>query len=287
MRGKGLIRNCSLLVTAFMVVSAHLAIAQATSKMKKDTYWSNTQKYGLGFRIGPTITIGSINNKADKEILSTLPKFGFNLSSQLTMPLKGSYTFAAELGYQRGGRKMKITESDWVVDYDYNFITSAMALRKTIQIALREDLKGEIYFGVGPNVSWFIGPGRGKIITPNGGESKFKIEYNNYDPDAWGDFSRYFVNDPNRLLFGLDLSIGGDAPVNLKQKLYGEVRFTWGHTNLGTKQTDTHLNILNFEDTMFVNLKTISFSLIYTYGFETRRNNKGGSTLKKKPQGRR
>ena len=274
-------------MTVVMIFTVHLAVAQATSKMKKDTYWSNTQKYGLGFKVGPTITIGSITNKADKELLSTLPKIGFNLSSELTMPLKGSYTFAAELGYQRGGRKMKITESGWVVDYDYNFITSAMALRKTIPIALREDLKGEIYFGVGPNVSWFIGPGRGKILTPNGGVSKFKIEYNNYDPDAWGDFTKYFVNDPNRLLFGLDLSIGGDAPLNLKQKLYGEVRFTWGHTNLGSNQTDTHLNILNFEDTMFVNLKTISFNLIYTYGFETRRNKKGGSTLNKSPQGRR
>lgn len=276
-----------ILITGILVFSVQHSFAQAGQKLKKDTYWSNTQKYGLGFKIGPTITIASVTNKPDKEILSTLPKIGFSASSQLTMPLKVGYTFAAELGYQRGGRKMKITESGWVVDYDYNFITTAMALRKTIPIALREDLKGEIYLGIGPNVSWLMGPGKGKIMTPNGGESKFDVEFNNYNPQAWGDFSKYFVNDPNRFLFGMDVSIGGDAPLNLKQKLYGEVRFTWGHTNLGTKETDTHLNILNFEDSMFVNLKTISFNLIYTYGFETRRNKQGKSTLKRKNSGRR
>ncbi|MFZ9982387.1 MAG: hypothetical protein ACO3FI_10180 [Cyclobacteriaceae bacterium] len=270
-----------------LLISSTAGWSQATKVIKKDTYWSNTQKYSFGFRLGPTITIGSITSKEDREILSTLPKTGFTASGILTMPLQKDFSFAAELGYQRGGRKMKINESGWITDYDYNFLTSAMALRKTIPVNLREDLKGEIYFGAGPAVSWFVGPGKGKITTPNGGVSKFTVEYNNYDPDAWGDFNRYFINDPNRLLFGLDLSMGGDAPINMKQKLYGEVRFTWGHTNLGTRQTDTHLNILNFEDTMFVNLKTISFSLIYTYGFETRKSKKGKSTLKRKPQGRR
>lgn len=251
--------------------------SQATSKLKKDTYWTNTTKYGLGLKIGPTITIGSITDKRDKDALATLPKIGFNFSTELTMPLRVGYTFASELGYQRGGRKMKIKEEGWTVDYDYNFITAAMALRKTVQIKLNEDLKGEIYFGVGPNISWMMGPGKGAIRTPNGGGAKFNIEFNNYDPNAWGDFNRYFINDPNRFLFGLDLSLGGDAPLNLKQKIYGEVRFTWGHTNLGTARTDTHLNILNFEDTMNMNLKTLSFNLIYTYGLETRKMNQGKS----------
>ena len=279
--------HISTFIAGLLLFNATAGWSQADKKIKKDTYWSNTQKYSFGFRMGPTVTIGSITNKEDREILSTLPKTGFTASGILTMPLQKDFSFAAEVGYQRGGRKMKINESDWITDFDYNFLTSAMALRKTIGLNLREDLKGEIYFGVGPSVSWFIGPGDGKIITPNGGVSEFTTEYNNYDPNAWGDFNRYFVNDPNRLLFGLDLSLGGDAPINMKQKLYGEVRFTWGHTNLGTRQTDTHLNILNFEDTMFVNLKTISFSLIYTYGFETRRNKQGKSTLGRKPQGRR
>lgn len=261
--------------------------SQANKKIKKDTFWSNTQKYSFGFRLGPTLSVGSITNKADREILSTLPKVGFAASGILTMPLEKDFSFAAELGYQRGGRKMKINESGWITDFDYNFLTTSMALRKTIGINLREDLKGEVYFGIGPSVSRFMGPGKGKITTPNGGVSEFKIEYNNYDSVAWGDFSRYFVNAPNRSLFGMDFILGGDAPINMKQKLYGEVRFTWGHTNLGSNQTETRLNILNFEDTMFVNLKTISFSLIYTYGFETRSNKKGKSTLGKKPQGKR
>lgn len=270
-----------ILMTGSIIFSPQLCGAQATSKLKKDTYWSNTQKFGVGFKIGPTLTLGSITNKPDKEKLSTLPKIGFNLSTELTMPLKGGYTFATEVGYQKGGRKMKIRESGWVVDYDYNFVTMAMALRRSFQIALREDFKAEVYFGVGPNISRFLGPGKGAIKTPNGGYSAFKIEYNNFDPSVWGDFTRYFINNPNKTLFGIDLSIGGDAPLTLTQKLYGEVRFTWGHTNLGTRQTDTRLNILNFEDTMFVSLKTISFNLIYTYGFETRKTKQGKSNQKK------
>ena len=275
-------RHFLILMTFFIALSADWCGAQATSKLKKDTYWSNTQKFGIGFKMGPTVTIGSITNKPDREKLTSLPKIGYNISTELTMPLKGGYAFATEFGYQRGGRKMNIRESGWIVDYDYNFLTAAMALRKSMQVALREDLKGEIYFGVGPNIAWFMGPGKGSINTPKGGYSPFTVEYNNYNPNEWGDFTRYFINDPNRVLFGLDLSIGGDAPLNLKQKLYTEVRFTWGHTNLGTRQTDTHLNILNFEDTMFMNLKTLSFNVIYTYGLETRKSKEGKSTEKKK-----
>lgn len=282
MQGKAFERGIFILMTFFILETPHLCGAQATSKLKKDTYWSNTQKFGVGFKIGPTVTIGSITNKPDKERLTALPKIGFNVSTELTMPLKGGFVFASEFGYQKGGRKMNIMESGWTVDYDYNFLTAAMALRKSMQIALREDLKGEIYFGVGPNISWFMGPGKGAINTPNGGYSPFTIEYNNFNPNVWGDFTRYFINDPNRFLFGLDLSIGGDAPLNLKQKLYGEVRFTWGHTNLGTRQTDTHLNILNFEDTMLMNLKTLSFNVIYTYGFETRKSKEGKTSKRNK-----
>ncbi|MFM9075536.1 MAG: hypothetical protein ACKORJ_08245, partial [Bacteroidota bacterium] len=108
-----------------------------------------------------------------------------------------------------------------------------------------------------------------------------------WDETANGDLTTYFINKPNRFLFGLDLGLGTDIPVTRNQTIYAEVRMNWGHTNLGTGETTSRFNLLNFEDTMRVSLKTISLTGIYTFTYETRRSKQGKSTLKSPTRKRR
>lgn len=247
-------------------------------KGKADTYWSKSQKIGFGFRIGPTTTVATVTDKFAKPLFSTLPKSGFVVAGVMTMPLKENYSFYSDLGYQRSGRIMKILDMGWQSDFTYHFLTTSMGLRREVDIRLNDNLKGQVYLHVGPNITYLMG-GKGKLIT-QGQNLDFDLEFNNYDSGQWGDFSRNFINKPNRFLFGIDLGIGGEAPLSAKQKLFAEFRFTWGHTNLGSRESTNKLEILNYEDTLLCNLKTFSFNLIYTYTYDRRQSKQGKSTMR-------
>lgn len=270
----------ALLTVMLALLSSNPAEGQSINgvKGKADTYWSRSQKIGFGLRAGPNVTLATITDKAAKPLFGTLPKSGFSIAGVMTMPLKENYSFYSELGYLRSGRIMKIIEMDWQSDFTYNFITTSMGLRRAVNIRLRDNLKGEIFLSVGPNINYLMG-GKGKLITP-GNDMDFDLEFNNYDEAQWGDFTRNFINDPNRFLFGIDMGIGGEAPLSDRQKLFAEFRFTWGHTNLGTRETVNKLEVLNYDDTLLCNLKTFSFNLIYTYTYDRRQSKQGKSTIR-------
>ena len=152
-----------------------------------------------------------------------------------------------------------------------------MALRRSLNDFFQNKLTEDVFFSIGPSVSYIAGGG-GTITTPNGAETQFKMKLTNQDPIIWdgtagGDLNTYFINKPNRVLFGLDLGLGADVPITRNQTIYAELRFNWGHTNLGTRETTNRFNLLNFEDTNAVSLKTLSLTGIYTFTYETRRSN--------------
>lgn len=278
-------RNVLYLITAVIVLGTITADAQTRNgvKGKSDTYWSRSQKFGFGLRAGPTLTFATVTDRFEKPKFGTLPKSGFTLAGVMTMPLKEDYTFYTEAGYLRSGRIMKILEMGWQSDFTYHFLTTSMGLTRAVNIRLREDLQGELFLSVGPNITYLMG-GSGKLITGSqGGTTNFNLDIHNrvatrQDSQRWGDFRNNYIYNPNRFLFGMDFSIGGEAPLGAKQKLFAEFRFTWGHTNLGTRETSNKLEIVNYDDTMFVNLKTVSFNLIYTYDYDRRKSMQGRST---------
>ena len=273
------------LITLVFTAGALSTEAQTRNgiKGKSDTYWSRSQKFGFGLRAGPTLTFATVTDKFDKPKFGTLPKAGFTVAGVMTMPLREGYSFYTEAGYLKSGRIMKILETGWQSNFTYHFLTSSMGLTRGVNIRLREDLQGEFFFSIGPNITYMMG-GSGKLITGSqGGTSEFDLKIKNRvatreDSQRWGDFRYNYIFNPNRFLFGLDMSIGGEAPLSAKQKLFAEFRFTWGHTNLGTRETSNKLEIVNYDDTMFVNLKTVSFNLIYTYDYDRRKSKQGKST---------
>ncbi|MFM8348584.1 MAG: outer membrane beta-barrel protein [Bacteroidota bacterium] len=275
----------------FLLLEPQVASAQANKKIKKETFWGKTQKYGFGLRAGPSISIPTITDFGQKDDFEPLPRTGYHIGGVVTMPLKLEYTFIAELGYDRVGRKWRSNETDWVYNYHYNLITASMALRRSVNDIFKKTLTEDLYFSIGPSVSYLAGGG-GQLTTPNDATTSFRMKLTDQNPVMWdetanGDLSTYFINKPNRFLFGLDLGLGTDIPVTRNQTIYAEVRMNWGHTNLGTGETTSRFNLLNFEDTMRVSLKTISLTGIYTFTYETRRSKQGKSTLKSPTRKRR
>jgi len=282
-----------ILVSGLFILATvpHQASAQANSRLKKGSFWSQTQKYGFGMRIGPSVTIPTITDKYQKKDFSAWPRSGYHIGGVVTMPVKLEYTFIAELGIDKVGRKWQSAETGWFYNYHYTMVTASMALRRSVNDIFKSKLSEDVFLSFGPSVSYIAGAG-GRITTPNGAETEFRMKFSNENPIQWdntvgGDLFTYYINKPSRVLFGMDLGLGTDINLTTNQTIYAEIRFNWGHTNLGTKETTNRYNLLNFEDTNQVSLKTISLTGIYTFTYETRRSNQGKSTIKRPNSGRR
>ncbi len=285
-----LILTRTIIVTVLLQLAIFdRAISQVQPAKPMENVGQKSQKYSLGLRIGPTITKGHFpSNLADtvRNYHTNKPKLGFSVAGQLMFPLQKRYSCLIEVGYSRGGRKIKYNQNTWENDFTYNFLTTSLALRRSFEVQIKEGLVADWFINVGPNISYLLS-GKGSIKTDNGGRSDFTLVFSDLDSTGWknqrdGDFSKYYLNNVNRFFFGVDIGIGAYVPITNRQKLYTEVRLTLGQTFIGKKNSESDLNILNFSDPLSTNMKSINFSVVYTFDFDKKASKQGKSTLDKK-----
>jgi hypothetical protein len=262
-----------------IVLASISGYGQIEQKVKKENLLLSTQKFSLGARLGAGMTYAHISKIIDRQRFNIMGKPGFGLSGHLTMPVMRGINFIAEAGYESSGRKMRDLNAGWVNDIHYNFITGSMGIQKILTIKRNDHPVGNFYFSIGPGLAYLLG-GKGKIITPGGQKTTYKMIFNQSDSSLYSDFGKYFINHPVRNLIGVQFAIGGEIPINLKRNIQLELRANLGQTKLGNQQTTHYLNILNFSDTMNLNLKTVSLNIIYNFSFDTRAHRQGKSSSK-------
>ncbi|MGE0773124.1 MAG: porin family protein [Cyclobacteriaceae bacterium] len=243
---------------------------------------SLAQKYSLGIKAGPNISLARFRDEDLRNEFGSKPKPGFQVGGLIMFPMKEKYTFVAEAGYAQRGRRLTFNSDEWENSNTYQFIDLSMALRKSFRINFKENVIANWYFNVGPNVQHLL-TGTGKIKT-GGDPFKYKIRINQ-QPDA--DFNFNYYNDINRWMFGIDFGIGADAVIQRNQVIYAELRFTMGQTHLGKHTSESFMNILGFEDDLRSNIKTLSLTAAYIFDFDKKQNRMGKSTKDKKKRRRR
>lgn len=252
-----------------------------------------SQKFALGVKAGASLSISSFGDKDDKDAFTNMWKPGYFGAGLVNFPLKDNISFQTEAGFSKRGRKIEFNEGTWDNNADYQFIDASMMLRKSYPLKWSENVRGTWFFNIGPRISyWLSGKGTvttgGTFVDPadgikkisKGGAYDYKIKFSAppESPDA-PDFNTMYITDANRWLFGLDIGVGVDAPTTALQRFGFEVRFTYGHTFYGGK--DSAFNrTLGFMDNLRANEKIISFSLAYTLNKDLRAGKKGKSTKK-------
>ena len=242
---------------------------------------ANAQKYSIGLRAGGTLNWASFRDKDQKDTFSIKPTTGFTIGALVGFPLKNNYSVIIEGGFSQKGRILK-DETLLENHSTYRFVDGSLLLRKAYKFELGENIPAEWFFNIGPEVSyWLSGNG---YFTAGGPKYPYQIEF---DKVPNGDMSYLYYNSANRLFFGLVLGVGFKAPLRNNTAITTELRFVSGHTNLGNNKYEYHPRewyaaLLNYNDTLRMNLKVISFSVAYTYDFDKVENRKGKSTLKKK-----
>jgi len=246
----------------------------------------SAQNFSLGLKAGPNIAIGRFKDSDLRKQFNAEPVFGFTAGGIILFPLKNRYSFLSEVAYASSGKKLKFNSDEWINTARFNFIDFSMALRKSFPFQLRPDVRSNIFVNIGPKISYWLNA-KGNIGA-GGDPTDYDIVFEQ-TPD--GNLFVNYYNNINRWLFGVDIGVGGDAPITSKQNVHVEARFSLGQTNLGKADSSSTLEILGFEDDLRMNLKTFTLSATYTFDFDLRESKMGKSTkdkvVKKKKQRKR
>ena len=255
-----------LLFTAFIIFFlADFTILKAQGPKNSP----EEQKFSLGIKAGPSATFGIYPDKELRDQFKSQPKLGMGGAVFINFPLKDSYSFLAEAGYSLKGRKIKLTNGDFINNQTFQFAEMSMALRRSFNLRLVKNIPSKWFFNVGPNIAYWV-KAKGKFV-----ETKYDIKFD-VPPD--GNLYINYLTNPNRWLFGIDIGIGADAPINRRQKVRVELRATLGQTYLGKKNSSSSYATLSWEDNLKTNLKTLSLMAAYTLDFDKRAMKMGKST---------
>lgn len=234
------------------------------------------QIFSLGIKAGPSITTGRFKDSDLRDTYSNKIKFGYTAGGFISFPLAKDYSFVAETGFSRKGKKLKIKNEGWINNAAFNFIDFSMALRKSFNYQIRPDIRSKIFFNIGPNIEYWLN-GKGKLEVA--GDTRTYAIIFDPDPNAISNSNLY--ENPNRWLFGIDFGVGLDAPITPSQRVSAELRFTFGQTNLGKDNSSSTIEILGFQDDLRMNLKTLSLTVGYAFGFDLKESKMGRSTKDK------
>jgi len=246
------------LLTFFAVVACHQ---------------SQAQNFSLGIKAGPTATWINFPDADVRDQFSSSVKIGYMIGGVIQFPLKNRYSFTAEFAYAQKGRTVKFNDGTWENNATYHFMDFSMALRRSFDVRIKKDIQSRVFFNIGPNIEYWI-DGKGAVST-DAISSPYTVVFDK-QPDS--NFNYNYLNNANRWLFGLDIGAGVDANITKTQRLHTELRFTYGHTYLGAKNSSSHIEILGFEDNLQANLKTLSLTVSYMFDFDLKKSKMGRST---------
>ncbi len=239
------------------------------------------QKFSFGIKGGGLMNWASFQDKEQRDTFSVKPSTGFTIGALIGFPLKNNYSVIIEGGFTQKGRVLK--ENTLIENHaTYKFVDGALLLRKAYKFQLGDNIPAEWFFNVGPEVGYWLS-GKG-YFTAGGPRYPYEIEFDRA-PD--GDMGYLYYNSANRMFFALVLGVGMKAPLQNNTAISLELRFVSGHTNLGSNKyeypvREWYASLLNYNDSLHMNMKVISLTVAYTYDFDKVENRKGKSTLKKK-----
>lgn len=234
----------------------------------------NAQKFSLGLAGGVHTYKVAFHHDEEESLFDSKSKLGYKFGGFIEFPLENNFSWSTEAYYSKKGRKVSYYDGSITNNANYTFYEISVLLRKGYDLSVSEKLKGEVFFNIGPNINyWHSGKGTIDANVDLDYEVRFQ------EPDA--DVFINSITDANRWLFGLEAGIGTEIRIYDTQFFEVEVRYTYGQTYLGDKNSST-IPILAFEDSLRSNYRVLSVILRYGVDIDLKNARKGKSTIKRK-----
>lgn len=235
------------------------------------------QKFSMGVKGGLLFNKPAFGDKSDKSQYEHKISLGYQVGGFISFPLKGRYDCVIEGGFSQRGRTFQWGNSSFENKATYNFLEMALLLRREFKFNLGKNIPADWYFNVGPNISYWLS-GKGTVGSVSNDGTNYTIAFDK--PFNPADFNTIYLNDVNRWLFGANVGVGMHAPITKTQRVSLELRFMWGHTYYGAKNSASY-SWVSFEDNLKANEKFLSITAAYTFDFDLQKAKAGHSTKDK------
>jgi hypothetical protein len=236
----------------------------------------------IGPVVGPNFSWANFDDESNKDYYSIRPVAGFHAGAMVQFRVQKRFFLNTSLIYSTKGKVERVED-------DPNFRNQMTFQYLEMPIIYTAEFKGTVggnkeykwYFGVGPNVSYWLG-GKGKMMSSDLRELTIdELPYDivfGKDAESTGD-EEMTVEDPNRMQLGLNIAAGFVFEPMGYQKFMILFRYELGHSFL-SRTTDGVFAPVFYTEPMRARNQGLRISLSYLIDTKVSERKKGKSTIK-------
>jgi hypothetical protein len=238
----------------------------------------------IGPTAGPQISWVSFDDKDYKDTASVEPHVGFHAGFNLSFRVRKRFFLHSSFVYSTKGRTIKGKLDDNLKDKTrFSFLELPIMYTYEIKTHVGPNKEFKWYFGVGPNISYWLG-GKGTVNSSSVNEDHtepidYKIVFDKDPATVTSD--QLNVVDPNRIQLGLNLSAGFVFEPMGNQKFMLTIRYEMGHSWL-SKNRAVFPGVNDYKAQLQARNNGFRFSIAYLIDLKTEERKKGKSTINKK-----
>lgn len=239
----------------------------------------------VGPVVGPQVSWVSFDSKDSKALYKQKPMYGFHAGLGVSFRVHKRFFLNTAFLYSTKGKYLE-GKQDQLLNFKsrYNYIDVPIIYTVEFLHKVGKVKQYKFFFGIGPNVSYWLG-GKGYLENTQLNEIlvnhiDYRITYNKADNDY--NNNQMNVNGANRLQFGLNLATGFVFEPLGYQKIMMTVRYELGHSFLSPENPGTFRQTNEFKDDMRVRIQGLRLSASYLIDLKNSESKKGKSTINKK-----
>lgn len=216
------------------VLPPALSLAQDVPLPDESPYTLSThERIHVGVRLGgaltqPTPTSGST--------LSGATSWGWMVGGMATYKLDRRYQLEAGVAYQQQSSKLKDNPTGSESRMRLNLLTWNASVRRTNLVTRGSGIWSDFYVCFGPSFSYWLN-GTNKFTTP-AGQTEYDVLFLNETNQTTVGLQ---VTGVARWLVSADLGAGFSVPIARQQKIFLEVRGSFGLTPLGAETANAFI----------------------------------------------
>ena len=241
--------------------------------------------------VGPTaggqLSWTRFDNKEFYDTYGVKPVWGYHAGANLSLKVRNRFFLHASLLYSTKGRTIEGKDDRLLTNKaKYNFIEVPIIYAVDWRGRLGNGKEFKFYFGVGPNVSYWLG-GKGKLynsdLDENADYASRDLEYSIVFGKKPGEATANEMNvaEPNRIQLGVNLASGLVLEPQANQRILVMLRYELGHSFLSRTSNGTFTPTY-YEDVLQSRNNGIRLSVSYLLDLRVENRKRGRSTIKRK-----
>ena len=248
-----------------------------TSSIAQAQFWVGPR---VGFQMTNYKYQDEINVMVKEDSLEYLAEnsANFNVGLALEYTTEGRYSVHTELVYQRIENTVRNKPGNPILSSKstYNFLSVPVLMRINFGY-----LPFQFYVNGGPRLAYWLN-GKGTIqadeLVEFGIEDgrSYKVHFGQVSQDKVREGDFFFIPKSNRLQYAFELGAGATFELNEFFRGYFDIRYTFGHSNMGfNDQAD--FGLIEYQENIQYSQNILQLSMGVLVGYDPNRKRKGAS----------